>query len=70
MTSFWSFPQIPKGPQGKEALMIVPLLFGAFVLIVVGQLLYGWLAPGPPPEFAPTKSAEVPADRDLAAPPP
>lgn len=38
MISFSSFPQIPKGPQGKESLMIVPMLFGAFVLIVIGQL--------------------------------
>jgi hypothetical protein len=42
MGSFWSFPQIPKGPQSKGSLLIVPLMFAAFVLWLIARWLFGW----------------------------
>ncbi len=42
MGSFWSFPQIPKGPQSTEALLIVPLFFAAVAVYVLIKFLVGW----------------------------
>lgn len=39
MPSFWSFPEIPKGPQSKGALLIVPLMFAAFLVWEALKLL-------------------------------
>jgi hypothetical protein len=43
MWSFWSFPEIPKGPQSKAALLIIPLMFAAFVVWALAKLLIDWL---------------------------
>ena len=43
--SFWSFPETPKGPQSKEALLIVPLIFAATLLWVIAKLIHAaWLS--------------------------
>ena len=43
--SFWSFPEIPKGPESKEALLIVPLIFTATLLWVIAKLIQvAWLS--------------------------
>jgi len=44
MGSFWTFPEIPKGPQSKGALLIVPVMFGAFLIWAVAKLLFVWLS--------------------------
>ena len=38
MPSFWSFPEIPKGPQSRGALLIVPLMFAAFLVWEIAKL--------------------------------
>jgi hypothetical protein len=43
MGSFWSFPEIPKGPQSKGALLIIPLMFAVFLVWAVVKLLLVWL---------------------------
>jgi hypothetical protein len=40
MSSFWSFPKVPEGLQGKGALLIVPLIFGAFVLYSLARFVF------------------------------
>jgi len=39
----WSFPQIPKGPQSNQALLVVPLMFAAFIVWQIIRLLLNWL---------------------------
>ena len=39
----WSFPEIPKGPQSRGALLIIPLMFAAFLLWAVVHVVLVWL---------------------------